>query len=191
MFTDAPGKAGQAAATGDYTTALAQADRLGLAVQQLRQEILRDALADGADRWEVAGILAVHPQQAFETYVHLADHRNAPARQRPRQAVVLTAGLAAEHDMSSEYGIDIEDLDPGHSLHAEPGVQRVRAAEDLIGADVWIAVTVPGGFEGAQGDPAAGADVIAQWTSVVLHPGEPTWLREAQVLNAAAGQDLE
>jgi hypothetical protein len=191
VFTDAPGKAGEAAAAGDYTTALAQADRLGLAVQQLRQAILRDALADGADWWKVAGILAVHPQQAFQTCVHLTDHRSTPAQQRPGQAVVLTAGLAADHDMSSEYGIDIEDLDSGHSLHAEPGVRRVRAAADLTGADVWIAVTIPGGFEGAQGDPAPGIDVIGQWTSVVLNPGELTWLREALVLNDAAGQDLD
>lgn len=86
---------------------------------------------------------------------------------------------------------DIEDLGPSHSLHAEPGVRSVRAAADLAGVDVWIAVTIPAGFEGAQGDPAPGIDVIGQWTSVVLHPGELTWLREALALNAAAGQDLD
>ncbi len=65
-------------------------------------------------------MLGVHPQAVFETCAHLAGHGNTPARQRPDLAVVLTAGLAAEHDMRGEYGIDIEDLNPGHSLRTEP-----------------------------------------------------------------------
>ena len=51
------------------------------------------------------------------------------------------------HDMRAEYGIDIEDLDTGHGLHAEPGVRHIRDAASLIGDDVWICVMVPGGFE--------------------------------------------
>jgi len=54
-----------------------------------------------------------------------------PWSRSPGCAVVLTAGLAAAHDMLGDYGIDIQDLDPGHSLHAEPG------------GDVWITVTIP------------------------------------------------
>jgi hypothetical protein len=122
VFAAAPDRAGAAAAAGDYRAALAQADRLELATGQLRQAILRDALAGGADWWAVADLLGTHPQQAFQTCAHLADHRTSPAGQRPDLAVVLTAGLTAKHDMCSEYGIDIEDLSPDHSLHSEPGV---------------------------------------------------------------------
>lgn len=95
-FTDAPRRAGEALDTGVYTEGLAQAERLGLAAERLRQAILRDALAAGADWWEVARLLAVHPQQAFETCAHLTD---TPAQQRPGCAVVLTAGLGAAHDV--------------------------------------------------------------------------------------------
>src|SRR5262249_33303915 len=34
----------------------------------------------------------------------------APAEQHPELAVLVTAGLATEHDWADEYGIDIEDL---------------------------------------------------------------------------------
>ncbi len=30
--------------------------------------------------------------------------------------------------MGGQYGIDLEDLSPGHSLHTDPGVRRVREA---------------------------------------------------------------
>ena len=136
-------------------------------------------------------MLGMHPQAAFETCAHLAGHRDTPARQRPDLAVVLTAGLAAGHDMRGEYGIDIEDLNPGHSLRTEPGVRRVRDAAELVGDDVWITVTIPGDFEGAEGDPVPGADAIQQWTSVVLHPVELTWLREMLALNAAGDETCE
>jgi hypothetical protein len=87
------------------------------------------ALTHDAGWQELAGMLGVHPQAAFETCAHLAGHGNTPARQRPDLAVVLTAGLAAEHDMRGEYGIDIEDLNPGHSQPAHragrpPGSRR-------------------------------------------------------------------
>jgi hypothetical protein len=101
-------------------------------------------------------MLGVHPQAVFETCAHLAGHGNTPARQWPDLAVVLTAGLAAEHDMRGEYGIDIEDLNPGHSLRTEPGVRRVRDAAELVDDDVWITVTSPGDFEGAESDPTPG-----------------------------------
>lgn len=184
-FTDAPGMAGDAAAAGDYRAALAQAGRLALTADHLRQAILRDVLADGADWWQAADLLGTHPQHAYETCAHLAGHGTTPAQQRPRHAVVLTAGLAAEHDMRGQYGIDLEDLSPGHSLHTGPGVRRLRAAAELVGEDVWICVTIPGDFEGAEGDPTAGVDVIDQWTSVAVQVGELTWLRETLTLNAA------
>ena len=185
VFTDAPRTAGDAAAAGDYRAALAQAERLGLAAGQLRQALLRDALTRDADWWELADMLGMHPQAALETCAHLAGHRNTPAQQRPDLAVVLTAGLVAEHDMRGEYGIDIEDLSPDHSLHIEPGVRRVRDAAELVGDDVWITVTIPGDFKGAEGDPTPGVDAIQQWASVVAHPAELTWVREMLALNAA------
>ncbi len=73
--------AGDAAATDDYRAALAQAERLALTADHLRQAILRDVLADGADWWQVADLLGTHPQHAYETCAHLAGHRATPAQQ--------------------------------------------------------------------------------------------------------------
>jgi hypothetical protein len=55
----------------------------------------------------------------------------------------------------------------GGTLNAcyKPGVRRIRDAAELTGDDVWITVTVPGDFQGAQGDPSPGAEAIPQWTS--------------------------
>jgi hypothetical protein len=189
VFTDAPARAAEAAAAGDYRAALGQVSRLELAARQLRQALLREALTGGTDWWEMAGLLGTHPQQAFEACAQLADYRITPAQQRPGHAVVLTAGLAAVHEVRAEYGIDIEDLDTGHSLHAEPGVRRVREAASLLGHDVWICMTIPGDFEGSEGDPAPGDEVIRQWTSVVTGAGELDWVREMLVLNTAGGAD--
>jgi hypothetical protein len=183
VFTDAPARA-----AGDWRAALGQAARLDLAAGQLRRALLREALAGGADWWEVAGLLGTHAQQPFEACAPLAGHHAAPAQQRPGHAVVLTAGLAAMHDLRMEYGIDIEDLDAGHSLHGEPGVHRVRDAARLLGGDVWICVTIPGDFEGSEGDPTPGDDVIRQWASVVTDAGELRWVKEMLALNAAADQ---
>jgi hypothetical protein len=61
VFTDAPARAAEAAAAGDYRAALDQASRLELAAGQLRQALLRDALAAGADWWKVAELLGTHP----------------------------------------------------------------------------------------------------------------------------------
>jgi hypothetical protein len=101
---------------------------------------------------------------------------------------VLTAGLDRAHDVLPEYGIDIDDLGPDHSVNADPGVVRIREAASLLGAGTWIMVTTPGGFERAEGDPAPGADAISQWTSVVTDTAELTWLREVLAVNAAGDQ---
>jgi hypothetical protein len=114
--------------------------------------------------------------------------RATPAQQRPGHAVVLTAGRAAVHDIRAEYGIDIEDMGTGHSLHAEPGVCRVRDAAGLLGDDVWICATIPGDFEGSEGDPAPDGDVIRQWASGVTDAGELRWVKEMLALNAAGGE---
>jgi len=178
-------QAATAASGGDLAAARSQADKLQQAVSQLREAIVRDELAGAGDWWQLAAKLGVHPQQAYEDWSYLAADRTPPAAQRPDCAVVLTAGLAAAHDPHTEYGIDIDDLDASHSLHAEPGVQRIRQAAERLADDIWIYVTLPGDFEGAEGDPVAGEDVIEQWTSVVITPDELTWLRQMLALNAS------
>jgi hypothetical protein len=79
----------------------------------------------------------------------------SPAEQHPELAVLVTAGLAAEHDWNDEFGIDLEDLGSEHS---------------------------PGEYEGeAEADDG---QVIKQWTTVVLGEDELTWLKKALQLNA-------
>ena len=51
---------------------------------------------------------------------------------------------------------------------------RLRAAAALH-EDVWIAVRLPSAYEGEIDDDAA----IRRWTTVVTHPDELGWLREA------------
>ena len=188
VLATAPLRAAAAASTGDLAAALGQAERLQQAVRQLREAIVRDELGGTGDWWQLAALLAVHPQQAYEDWSHLAADLTPPADQRPGCAVVLTAGLAATHDPRAEYGIDIDDLDASHSLHAEPGVQRLRRAAERLTDDIWIYVTLPGGSEGSEGDPIAGEDAIAQWTSVVITPGELGWLRQMLALNASGDE---
>lgn len=64
----------------------------------------------------------------------------------------------------------------------------------LLADDIWIAVTLPGDFEGAEGDPDED-QAITQWTTMVLHSDELGWLREALALNtehdASDEDDLE
>ena len=64
---------------------------------------------------EAGEALAMHPQAAYEAYGHLAGSRRSPAEQQPGLAIVITAGLDSDHDVLPEYGIDIDDLDPGHA----------------------------------------------------------------------------
>jgi len=45
-------------------------------------------------------------------------------------------------------------------------------------------VRLPGDYEGADDAPEADA-AITRWTTVVLHPDELGWLREALALNVA------
>jgi hypothetical protein len=185
-FADAPHRAAAAVARADLRAALAQAEH---AVAGLRQAIVADMLAGGTDWWHAAEALAMHPQAAFEAYGQLADGGQAPAAQRPGLAIVITAGLDSEHDVLPEYGIDIDDLGPDHSVNADPGVVRIREAASAVGTRAWITVTTPGGFEGAEGDPAPGEDAISQWTSVVTGPEELTWLTEALAMNTTGSED--
>lgn len=190
-LADAPHRAAAAVARADLRAALAQAERAEHAVAGLRQAIVADMLAGGTDWWQAGEALAMHPQAAFEAYGQLSGGLQAPAAQRPALAIVITAGLESEHDVLPEYGIDIDDLDPGHSVNADPGVVRIREAARLLGTRAWITVTTPGGFEGAEGDPAPGDDAISQWTSVVTGPGELTWLSEALAMNTLGSEDAD
>ena len=94
----------------------------------------------------------------------------APARQRSGLAVTCTAGLAAVHDIEPWYGIDVDDLDAGHSLSADPAVARLREMATMLGQDIWITVKLPGEYQGD--DDLEDGTAIRRWTTVVLHPDE-------------------
>ena len=81
--------------------------------------------------------------------------------------MVCTAGLLSEHDQDDDHGLDLDDLGDDHSLTQDPTVARIRAAAALLDDDVWIAVRLPGDYEGADDldDDAA----TSRWTSVVMH----------------------
>jgi hypothetical protein len=194
VLADAPHQVAAAASRADLRAALALAERAEHAITGLRRAIVADMLADGAGWWQVGEALVTHPQAAFEAYAHLAPGQQAPAAQRPDLAIVLTAGLAAAHDPQPEYGIDIDDLGPGHSVNSDPAVVRVREAARLLGAGTWITVTSPAGSRAPRATQSPGTDAISQWTSVVADPAELTWLREVLALNAAGddqGDDLD
>ena len=55
-------------------------------------------------------------------------------------------------------------MDPRHSLSTDPTVLQLRAAAQLLGDDIWIAVKLPGADEGDDDldDDAA----IRRWTPV-------------------------
>ncbi|MFF5213573.1 hypothetical protein [Streptosporangium sp. NPDC000396] len=131
---------------------------------------MRDGLAAGLNWWALGEALAMHPQAAFEAYANLLEGTRTPAQQRPALAVVCTAGLVCAHDLDSDYGIDLDDLDPAHSLTTDPTVVRLRQAAKLLGEEVWIAVKLPGTYEGDDGLPEGAA--ARRWTSVALYPDE-------------------
>jgi len=147
---------------GNFGEATTQAQRVVDAGRHLLHSVVRDALATGLDWWAIGELLDLHPQAAFDAYANLA--------------VVCTGGLAAEHDMASEHGIDVDD--PQHSLAAEATVARLRQAATLLGDDIWIAVKLPGEYDGD--DDAA----VLRRTTVALYPDELGWLREALAPNA-------
>jgi hypothetical protein len=183
-FTEGLASITAATSASDFGQATAQAQRAVDAGRHLLRSVVRDALAAGLDWWALGEMLAMHPQAAFDAYADLADATRTPAQQRPHLAVVCTAGLAATHDMTDdEHGIDLDDLDPEHSLNLDPTVVRLRAAAALLGEDIWIAVKLPGEYDGDDDldDDAA----IRRWTTTALYPDELGWLREALALNAA------
>lgn len=188
-LTDGLAATAAAALAGDLRQATTQAQLVIDAGRHLLHSVVRDALATGLDWWAIGELLNLHPQAAFDAYAHLADGARTPAQQRPHLAVVCTAGLAAEHDMDTEHGIDLDDLDPQHSLTTDPTVLRVRAAAQLLGDDIWIAVRLPGEYDGD--DDLDDGAAIRRWTTVALYPDELGWLREALALNADTTDDEE
>jgi hypothetical protein len=153
------------------------------------REPQRPVPAAGADWWQLGEQLSLHPQAAYEQHRGTAEGLRAPAEQRPQLAVVCTAGLLDGHDQDDEYGVDLDDLGDDHSLTQDPTVARVRAAAELLGEDVWIAVRLPGDYEGA--DELDDGAAVKRWTTVVAHPDELGWLREALQLLAGDDQDDE
>lgn len=67
-------------------------------------------------------------------------------------------------------------------IGADPTVARLRDMATTLGQDIWIAVRLPGEYEGD--DDLDEGTAIRRWTTVVLHPDELGWLREALALNA-------
>jgi hypothetical protein len=78
--------------------------------------------------------------------------------------------------MEPWHSIDIAYLDSAHSLTADPTAARLREAARTLGEDIWIAVKLPGEYEGD--DDLDDSAAIRQWATVVLHPDELGWLRE-------------
>jgi hypothetical protein len=174
---DCAGQAATAVASGDFTQAATAAQRLLQYAEHVQTAVVRDALASGADWWQLGEHLSLHPQAAYEQYRGGPEGLRPPAEQRPHLTVVWTAGLLAEHDRDEEYGIDLEDLGNDHSLSREPGVVRLRESAAAFGEDVWIAVRLPGGYEGA--DNLDDGVVASRCTTVVIYPDELGWWREA------------
>lgn len=186
-FTDGLTATTQAAIVGDFKQATTLAERFTVGTRHLHHSVVRDALAAGLDWWQIGELLTLHPQAEFDAYANLADDTRTPAQQRPHLAVVCTAGLVAEHDMDTDYGIDLDDLDPQHSLTTDPAVVRLRAAAQLLGDDIWITVKLPGEYDGD--DDLDDDAVIRRWTTVALYPDELGWLREALALNAEEAEE--
>jgi hypothetical protein len=68
-------------------------------------------------------------------------------------------------------------------------VVRLRAASELLGDDIWLAVKLPGEYDGD--DDLDDNTAIRRWTTVALYPDELGWLREALALNAEDPDDEE
>ena len=173
-------QAATAVADGDFRAAAAAAELLRQWAEHAHTAVVRDALLAGTDWWTLGEHLSLHPQAAWEQYRGVVEGLRPPAEQQPPLAVLCTAGLVAEHDMDAGYGIDLEDLGADHSLMLDPTVVRLRTAAAAVGEDIWITVRLPGRYEGDDDldDDAA----ITRWTTVVAHPDELGWLRQALAL---------
>ena len=65
----------------------------------------------------------------------------------------------------------------------DPTMVRLRTAAAAVGEDIWITVRLPGRYEGDDLDDDLDDDAaITHWTTVVAHPDELGWLRQALAL---------
>jgi hypothetical protein len=184
---DALERAVAAVSAGDFAQAATAAQHLAQYAEHLQTAVARDALAAGADWWQLGEDLGLHPQAAHEQHRGDVEGLRPPAEQRPQLAVVCTAGLLDGHEQDAEDGVDLDDLGDDHSLTQDPTVARVRAAAELLGEHVWIAVRLPGDYEGA--DELDDGAAVQRWTTVVAHPDELGWLRETLQLLTDDDQD--
>lgn len=163
----------QYAVDGRWQEALAATASIHNGIQQLHHETILDALDAGADWWAIGHILGQHPQAAFDTYANLAENTRTPAQQRPKLAVLLTAGLNGTHHPCPEYGVHLDHL----GFTPDPRAEQIRAAAQLCGQHTWIRITPPPPRH--TGRPFAGLDVLSRWTSVLDNEAELATLRQA------------
>jgi hypothetical protein len=161
------------AVDGRWQEALAATASMHSGIDQLHQQAVLDALDAGADWWAIGQTLGQHPQAAFDTYANLAGNTRSPAQQRPKIAVVLTAGLTGTHRPCPEYGVDLDHV----GVAPDPQVEQIRAAARLCGQHVWIRIAAATARH--TGEPFAGLDVLRRWTSVVHNDVELATLRQA------------
>jgi hypothetical protein len=70
---------------------------------------------------------------------------------------------------------DADDLDPGHSLAADPTIARMRETAAMLGQDIWIAVKLPGDTC----DSAISTDSFITQTAALPGPPARVLMRQA------------
>ncbi|GIJ64793.1 hypothetical protein Vau01_123090 [Virgisporangium aurantiacum] len=171
----------QYAIAGRWPETLAATASIHHGILQLHQRAVLDALDAGADWWAIGQAVGQHPQAAFDNYANLAGNTRSPAQQRPKLAVLLTAGLTGTHHPCPEYGVDVDVL----GFAPDPQVEKIRAAARLCGQHTWIRITAPAARR--TGEPFAGLDLLRRWTSVLADDAELAALRQALPLRRGSG----
>jgi hypothetical protein len=64
--------------------------------------------------------------------------------------------------MDTGHGIDLDDLDAAQP-HTDPAVVQLRAAADPLGDDLWIAVKLPGEYDGSTSTATRPSDGGPPW----------------------------
>jgi hypothetical protein len=164
----------RSAVAGRWQETLAMTVNLHHGTRRLREEAITDALDAGADWWALGQVLGMHPQAAYDRYASLHQKSQAPVRQRPRLAVVYTAGLVGTHLPYPEYGVDLEYPAVTAGIEPDPRAEEVRAAAEGAGHHAWIMLSPPARH--ATGVPL---DVLSRWTSVLRDDVELARLTDA------------